>query len=113
MGEFATSIRQQAAEAFRALARQECPNGTDPVLELIAHLLEAETANSLADPPEFAITEHWIYWNRLAAVRPRAVRAAVTATLEWERPPLPKAEPLMRVWAVRLVLSTLDRLAMT
>lgn len=113
MGEFATSIRVQAAEAYRALARRECPQGTDPVSELVAHLLEAETENSPTDLAEFATTELWIYWNRLVAVRPRAMRAAITATLEWERPLLPKAEPMMRVWAARLVLSTLDRLAMT
>ena len=108
MGEFANSIREQAAEAFRSLARQECPHETDPVIELVAHLLEVETESSLADPAEFGTTEHWADWNRLTAVRPRAVRAAITATLEWEKPTLPRAVPMMQVWAARLVLSTLE-----
>lgn len=113
MGEFAESIRARAAEALRTLAQQECPRELDPVVELIAHLLISETTEGQPDPMEFAGTEHWTSWNRLMAERPCLVRAAITATLEWEKPKLPHAEPMMRVWAARLVLSTLDRLAMT
>lgn len=111
MGEFADSIRKQAAETLRFLARQECPLGSDPLVELIAHLVDVETATSSETPTEFASTEDWISWNRLVAVRPRVIRAALTATLEWEKPVLPRGEAMMRVWAARLVLRTLDRLA--
>ncbi|MCG3126050.1 MAG: hypothetical protein CHACPFDD_00878 [Phycisphaerae bacterium] len=113
MGEFAESTRARAAEALRSIAQQECPRELDPVIELIAHLLTSETTEDQPDPMEFVETEHWICWNRLMAERPRSVRAAITATLEWEKPKFPYAKPMLRVWAARLVLSTLDRLAMT
>ena len=113
MDGFAGTIRRQAAEVLRTLQGQEAAMVTDPIIELVAHLLDAEMGDSPTIPADFAMTEQWICWNRLLAERPRAVRAAINATLEWEKPPLPTVEVMMRVWAARLVLGTLDRLSMT
>lgn len=112
MGEFAESIRAEAASAFWFLTKQECPHGADPLVELIAHLLDAGGADATANSAEFAMGETWITWNRSLAERPRAVRAAMNATLEWEKPPLPKSEGMMQGWAARLVICTLARLNM-
>lgn len=113
MGEFADSIRVQAATVLKNLARQPCAPEADPVIELISHLVEPETNDYRVQEGEFAATDEWIRWSRLIATRPRAVTTAVTATLEWERPHLPHDMPMMQVWAARLVLSTLDRFALT
>ncbi|MBK8270673.1 MAG: hypothetical protein IPK83_21155 [Planctomycetes bacterium] len=58
-------------------------------------------------------TDGWIRWNRLISERPLAMRAAITATLERERPMIPQDVATMRAWAATLVLSALDRLLMT
>lgn len=112
MGEYAGSIRSQASMALRILTHQECTREADPVIELISHLMELEPGESQTLSAEFVATDEWIRWNRLIAERPRAMRTAITATLERERPTIPPDVAMMQAWAVTLVLSTLDRLLM-
>ena len=112
MGEYADSIRSRAVAALVSMAREAPPRDCDPILLLISHLLEEGTDDCPAEPREFVTVDDWMLWNRLVATRPRLVRAAITATLEWERPILPRETMKMQVWGARLVLSTLDRLAL-
>ena len=110
MGEFANTIREQAADALRRMYQRESPRGTDPLIELVAFLLEDGTDDSTMHPGDLVTTEQWVRWHRLVAERPRAVRRTLTNVLDRERPTLPTDKQAMRMWAVNLLLSTLDRM---
>ena len=112
MGEFANTIREQAAEAVRQIYQQEVPSGTDPLLELMGALLD-DGAGGIQSPSDVTVTtEQWLTWNRLALEhRPGLVRM-MTRDLEMERTELPTETGAMRTWAAQLLLRTLDRLGM-
>jgi hypothetical protein len=113
MGEFANAVRRQAFDTLRSMFHREPPGDTDPILELMAILLEdgAGGIDALAEAP--VTTDQWLSWNRLVTRHMRALARMVTRELEREQSELPVEREAMRVWASRLLLSTLDRMGMS
>ncbi len=112
MGEFAESTKQQAMEVLRRTYRQEPSAGTDPVVELMAILLEdgAGGVRPLSQTP--LTTEQWIIWHRLVMERSEELVRMLTQVLEREQTELPPETEAMQAWAAQLLLSTLDEMGM-
>lgn len=113
MSEFAIEMRRRAVQAMRQVYRREATPATDPVLELIALLLEDEVGDVSSQPGCSITTEQWSTWNQLAMDREQELVAAMMHVLEEERIGLPPQVDAMRPWAAWLVAATLDRLEMT
>lgn len=112
VGEFANAIRQQAQSVLRITFQRETEKEMDPLIELIACLLE-DGAGGIALPTETPVTtEQWFAWNRMVTTGPKALTRMITRELERERPPLSVKPEAMRAWAALLLRSTLDRLGM-
>lgn len=112
MGEFADSVRKQAAETVRHVSQEEVPSGADPLLELMAVLLE-DGAGGIQAPNKVSVsTEQWLTWNRLASEHKPALVRTMTRELETERVGLPTETDAMTTWAAQLLLATLGRLGM-
>jgi hypothetical protein len=112
MGEFANTIRRQAAQTLRTRFQHDPGHPADPVLELMGLLLEDGAGGFLLLPDTPVTTEQWITWNRLVQNQPRAVVRVLTRELERERVVLPRDKEAMRTWSAQLLLSTLDRMGM-
>ncbi len=112
MGEFANALRQQAAQALRAMFQHDPGRGVDPVLELIGFLLEDGAGGVLPLSGTPVTTEQWLTWTRLVTEHPRALARTVTGQLERERLALPQGREAIRSWAAQVLLSTLDRLGL-
>lgn len=113
MSEFANAVRRQAFDTLRTMFHQEPPGDTDPLLELLAILLEDGTGGIDTVPEAPITTDQWLCWNRLVTQHTRALTRMVTRELEREQSELPAEHDAMRVWASRLLLSTLDRMGMS
>lgn len=112
MDAFLNTARQQAMELLRRVFRQEIPRDTDPLLELLACLLD-DGAGGIQSPPDATVSmEQWLTWNRLVSDHRQAVVRMMTRELRSERIAIPTEMDAMRTWAVRLLLGTLDRLGM-
>ena len=112
MDEFSNATRMQARSAMRKFFEREPEAEADPVIELIASLLE-DGAGGADSPPDAIVTaEQWMTWNRLALIGPEALTRTITKELETEKPTMPSEKEPMRAWAARLLLATLDRLGM-
>ena len=112
MEEFSSATRMQARSAMRRFFEREPEAESDPVIELIAALLE-DGAGGVAPPPNAMVTtEQWNTWNHLALNGPDALTRTITKELEKEKPTLPTEKERMRAWAARLLVATLDRLGM-
>ena len=112
MNEFAIEMRRRAVQAMRQVYRREATPATDPVLELIALLLEDEAGDVSSRSDCSITTEQWSTWNQLAMDREQELVAATMRVLEAERIALPSQADAMRQWAAWLVAATLDRLEM-
>ena len=109
MDEFASKIRAIASDALLRFYHREPTPGMDPVVELIAFLVE-EPVFSMESPSSLGITtEEWMSWNRLVLESPGEMSKAITAFLEEERAVLPMGPEAMKTWAVHLMRSILDR----
>ncbi len=111
MGEFASSLRQQAAQALRTMFQHD-PDRQDPVIELIGLLLADEGGGVFQHPDTEVTTKQWFAWNRLRMERRRLLARTVHREVEREHLLLPEGETAMRSWAAQVLLSTLDRLGM-
>ncbi len=112
MGEFANTIRRQAAEIMRSQFHREINPRMDPLLEFIAALLE-DGAGGIRTTSEAPVTtDQWLMWNRLVTERESLLVRSMTRALERERLMLPTGMDTMRAWAARLLLITLDCLGM-
>ena len=112
MGEYANSLRQQAAGALRQTFRQAATPGIDPIVELIGRLLGDETDHIPCSTRSALTNDQWSIWNELALTHPQILTRAITRLIERERLDLPVTLETMRIWAATLVLSTLDWLAL-
>ncbi|TWT44452.1 hypothetical protein RAS1_08670 [Phycisphaerae bacterium RAS1] len=112
MGDFANTIRRQAAETMRNVLHREVSQRTDPLLELIAALLEDGAGGIHITPEAPVTTDQWLTWNRLVTERESLLVRSMTRVLERERLPLPMGTDAMRTWAARLLLITLDCLGL-
>ena len=113
MGEFASRIREQAAEAMRQVFRQEATPGMDPLIELIGFFLEDETGSNLSSDNSSLTTEQSLNWNQLAMDCQEELAEIMTSILDFERLRFPTEPEAMRRWAIGLVFCTLDRMRMT
>ena len=111
-GEFSRTTRLQARLAIRNLYQRESESESDPVIELIACLLEDGGGAVSAFPKAELTTDQWATWNHLALHGPEALALTLTRELEREKSPMPSDPEAMRTWAARLVVATLDRLGM-
>lgn len=111
-GEFSRTTRIQARLAIRKLFQREPESESDPVIELIACLLEDGGGAVSTTPNAPVTTDQWSTWNHLALHGPEALALTLTRELERERPPMPSDPEAMRIWAARLLVATLDRLGM-
>lgn len=108
MDEFTNYTRRQAAGALQALSGQQPTPEFDPILELVAFLLEESTSQP---GREAELTmEEWFLWNQLAMDQTQELVQAMNAVLEMEQAPLPMERAAMASWAAWLVASTLDHL---
>jgi hypothetical protein len=105
MEEFTDNIRQQAAQALRSMLGQEPTPDIDPILELVAFLLEEGSETSLT-------ADQLLLWNQLGADKQQELIQAINLVMETEKIPLPSSKLSMAVWAEWLVMSTLDRIKM-
>lgn len=105
MEEFTDNIRQQAAQTLRSMFGQYPLPDVDPILELMAFLLEKGRGAELT-------TERWFLWNQLVMDQQAELVQAMNSVLEMEQAPLPTDHAAMRYWAEWLVTSTLDRIEM-
>ena len=112
MGQFANTLRRQAARALLSEFHQEATPGNDPVLELIGILLGDEDASESPPAGSSLTTEQWMTWNQLAMDREAELVRAVTRVVDREATELPQERQAMRAWAAWLVLSTLDEMGM-
>ena len=109
MGEFAKEVKKNAKLVLQEAFLPRFEPETDPVIELITALLE-DGAGGVRPTPNVAVTtEQWLAWNWLATMQERLLIRMLTDELEKERTALPKELDPMRLWAARLILSTLDR----
>lgn len=111
-GEFSRTTRLQARLAIRQLFQREPESESDPVVELIACLLEDGGGAVSTALNVLVTTDQWSTWNHLALHGPEALVLTITRELEREKPLLPSDPEAMRTWAARLLLATLDRLGM-
>lgn len=113
MGEFTKKVKEDAKQVLRAAFLPKFEPDMDPVIELITALLEDGVGGVRPTPIATVTTEQWLAWNWLALMQKCLLIRMLTNELERERTALPKEIDPMRVWAARLVLSTLDRFALT
>ena len=109
MGEFTKTIRKDAKQVLQEAFLPKFEPDTDPVVKLVTALLE-DGAGGVRETPNVTVTtEQWLAWNWLATMQERLLIRILTSELERERIALPRELDPMRVWAARLILSTLDR----
>jgi len=112
MDEFSSATRREARSAMRKFFQRELEAEADPVIELIAALLEDGAGGTDSPPDAIVTTEQWMTWNHLVLNGPDALTRIITKELEKEKPMLPLEKESMRVWAAQLLMATLDRLGM-
>ena len=112
MGEFASEVRQHAAETIRQEFSTQPSPEADPLVELVSFLLE-DGAGGVDAPHESPVTtDQWLAWNAMAMDRPRELTLALTVLVEREQMTLPAERARMRTWAAQLLVMTLDELTM-
>ena len=112
MDEFVSTIRHRAAQALRQLYNQEMPPRIDPILALIAFLLDDEAGGVTPQVDPAVTTQQWLTWSELLLLQHAGLSQTMTLVLERERMDLPTDLAALRNWAACLVLSTLDQIEM-
>jgi hypothetical protein len=111
MGEFSRRTRERAAEILLEIHRQEATRGEDPLVELVATLLDENgTGFPLSDA--MVSTEQWQMWNQVAMDCQEELSEMLTSVLDMERLRLPMDLEAMQLWASCLVQRVLDRMGM-
>lgn len=111
MEEFANKVRRDAEEVLQKTFHHKTATGTDPIIELIAFLLNEE--ERVTQSTGVMVTpEQWLTWNRLVSSHQEALARTMTREITREQITLPTEMAELRTWAAQLVLRTLDRLGM-